>query len=151
MVFGSVCLNDTLDVGLLSLVHCVFSASLCKAAILKGEGLCYHLDKCQIFSTYSQIPSFPFSIPSPLHPIPHSLAVSSLLPPSLHPCSFLSQMGLCDAEGHRNVSLTYTQPLRLSRFLPPCFTHSHFLMCECIYYQMSLSFQIVSILTSLFH
>lgn len=88
--------------------------------------MCYHLDKCQIFSTYSQIPSFPFSIPSPLHPIPHSLAVSSLLPPSLHPCSFLSQMGLCDAEGHRNVSLTYTQPLRLSRFLTPCFTHSHF-------------------------
>lgn len=29
MVFGSVCLNDTLDVGLLGLVHCVSFLPLC--------------------------------------------------------------------------------------------------------------------------
>lgn len=54
----------------------------------------------------------------PLHPSPFSLAVSSLSPhpPSLHPSSFLSQMGLCKAEGHRNVSLTYTQSLSLGLF-----------------------------------
>lgn len=58
-----------------------------------------------------------------------SLLISSLLspsPPSLHPSSFLSQMGLCKAEGHRNVSLTYTQYRSLfhSRSLP-LFSHTH--------------------------
>lgn len=92
---------------------------LCRATILKDHGGRNHLDKCQILNTCGQIPSFHLAPSPPLHSSP-SLAVSSLLPPSLHPSSFHSQMGLCEAEGHRNVSYIHTIPISRSLlvFLP---------------------------------
>lgn len=77
--------------------------------------------------------------PNPAHPAlrrppPFYLSslISSLLSPppsSLHPSSFLSQMGLSEAEGHRNVSHAHPQPVSPVRSLLIFLrTHSHAFM-----------------------
>lgn len=94
---------------------------LCLFLIDKGG--CYHLDKCQIFNTYGQIPPFHLCNSLPLHPSPFSLAVSSLLlllPPSLHPSSFLSLMGLFARQKVTEMSLLHTHSHSLG-LSPPFF------------------------------
>lgn len=88
-------------------------------------------------------PTLPSCYSSPSSSSSPSLAVSSLLPPSLHPSSFHSQMGLCEAEGHRNVSYIHT--ITISRSLPlflphiPSFSVSHMKMHTLLNVSSSLS------------